>query len=68
MDAQLRLIPRPQALPQDATPAHEAAEAPSAWRIDDTTRERGRAGIARARDALRHARRPLPGDRHSTAA
>lgn len=46
----------------------EAAEAPLQWRIDDTARERGRAGISRAREALRNARRPRPADHHTTAA
>jgi hypothetical protein len=69
MDAQLRLIPRPAALRDgEAGHAGEAAEAPSQWRIDDGARERGRAGITRAREALRNARRPLPGERHTTAA
>lgn len=69
MDAQLRLIPRPAAAGDGAT-AHttEAPEAPSAWRIDDGARERGRAGISRAREALQNARRPLPRDHHTTAA
>jgi hypothetical protein len=80
MDAQLRLIPRPAArrvepgthggLHDDtgAGTSPEPAEAPRQWRIDDTARERGRVGISRAREALRQARRPVPGDRHSTAA
>jgi hypothetical protein len=80
MDAQLRLIPRPAArraepgahggLPDDRGPgtSPEPAEAPRQWRIDDTARERGRVGISRAREALRQARRPVPGDHHSTAA
>jgi len=76
MDAQLRLIPRP-ATPSDEAPtrrrrtgaprpapASEATEAPAHWRIDDSARERGRAGISRAREALRNARRPLPTDPH----
>jgi hypothetical protein len=79
MDAQLRLIPRPAARRDDPgahgdrhddTPgtSPEPTEAPRQWRIDDTARERGRVGISRAREALRQARRPLPGDHHSTAA
>lgn len=68
MDAQLRLIPRPAASEGEAGPATEAAEAPTQWRIDDGARERGRAGINQAREALKNARRPLPGDRHTTAA
>jgi len=76
MDAQLRLIPRSEAR-RAATPAGaptlgrrsaEPAEAPVHWRIDDGARERGRAGISRARRALERARQPLPGDRHITAA
>ncbi len=69
MDAQLRLIPR-STTPRTAQSgsAHDPAEAPSQWRIDDTARERGRVGISRAREALRNARRPLPSERHTTAA
>ena len=79
MDAQLRLLPRSEARRADAdtsTPSTprprrrpvEAAEAPAQWRIDDGARERGRAGISRARQALRQARHPVPGERHTTAA
>ena len=76
MDAQLRLIPRSEARRADARPGTDRrpsaptdpAEAPAQWRIDDHARERGRAGITRARQALEAARRPLPGDRHITAA
>jgi len=76
MDAQLRLIPRTDARGASADPAAtarrrsptDAAEAPAQWRIDDGARERGRAGISRARQALRQARHPLPGERHTTAA
>jgi hypothetical protein len=68
MDPQLRLIPRPAAPHDDAPTGHEAAEAPSQWRIDDTARERGKVGVSRAREALRNARRPLPADHHTTAA
>jgi hypothetical protein len=76
MDAQLRLIPRlttpgdgpatPRTRPPRSGP--ERAEAPLQWRIDDTARERGRAGLSRAREVLRQARRPLPGEHHTTAA
>jgi hypothetical protein len=38
---------------------HEPVEAPASWRIDDTTREVGRSGLALARAALRQAR-PAP--------
>jgi hypothetical protein len=58
-------------VPEHRVPEHRApepAEAPAAWRIDDTARERGRRGISQAREALRRARRPLPGDGHPTAA
>jgi len=76
MDAQLRLIPRPAAHRGEPATARtprpgsgpEPTEAPLQWRIDDTARERGRAGISRAREVLRHARRPLPDERHTTAA
>ncbi len=88
MDAQLRLIPRPERPPADdgqgpargpaarrvgertaVRPSTErSTEAPAQWRIDESARERGRAGISRAREALRNARRPHPGDHHSTAA
>jgi len=76
MDAQLQLIPRSEARRADARPgtdprpstATDPAEAPAQWRIDDGARERGRAGISRARQALQAARQPLPGDRHITAA
>jgi hypothetical protein len=76
MDAQLRLLPRSEARGADADPSTprpgrrpvEAAEAPAQWRIDDGARERGRAGISRARQALRQARHPVPGERHTTAA
>ena len=77
MDAQLRLIPRPEARRADVHPGTAArtapsttdpAEAPTQWRIDDDARERGRAGLSRARQALRSARQPLPGERHITAA
>jgi hypothetical protein len=70
MDAQLRLIPRSQAStgePAPAGPPSEPDEAPIHWRIDDTARERGRVGVSRAREALRHARRPLIHN-HTTAA
>jgi hypothetical protein len=33
-------------------------ETPRAWRLDEHTREVGRAGVARAREALRAGRRP----------
>jgi hypothetical protein len=46
----------------------EPAEAPIHWRIDDSARARGRAGISQAREALGQARRPIGGDRHHTAA
>lgn len=46
----------------------EAPEAPMSWRIDESARQRGRAGISQAREALRHARRPLADSRHATAA
>ena len=61
MDAQLRLIPRSEARRADARPGTDRrpsaattdpTEAPAQWRIDDTARERGRAGISRARQAL----------------
>jgi hypothetical protein len=77
MDAQLRLIPRSEARRADARPGTDRrpseattdpTEAPAQWRIDDTARERGRAGISRARQALQAARQPLPGERHITAA
>jgi hypothetical protein len=76
MDAQLRLIPRPEARRADARPGTDArpttapdpTEAPAQWRIDDGARERGRAGVSRARQALQAARQPLPGERHITAA
>ena len=53
--------------PDLATPV-EAAEAPIQWRIDDSARQRGRAGISRAREALRQAHRRLPHQAHTTAA
>lgn len=68
MDPQLRLIPRPAAVADDPTSGPDPAEAPVQWRIDDNARERGKAGITRAREALRNARRPLPADHHTTAA
>ncbi|HEY6532043.1 MAG TPA: hypothetical protein VIY72_07050 [Acidimicrobiales bacterium] len=72
MDAQLRLIPRGQASTNDSRPGphggDEPSEAPVQWRIDDSARQRGRAGISQAREALRQARRPLPHDSHTTAA
>ena len=53
----------------DRSPARvEPDEAPIQWRIDDSARERGRAGISRAREALSQARRPLPDHGHTTAA
>jgi hypothetical protein len=49
-------------------PATDPAEAPAQWRIDDDARERGRAGISRARQALQAARPPRVHERHTTAA
>jgi len=46
----------------------EPVEAPVRWRIDNSARERGRAGITQAREALRRARRPAPDGTHTTAA
>jgi hypothetical protein len=76
MDAQLRLIPRPEARRAATRPGArtadtapgEAPEAPAQWRIDDGARQRGREGISRAREALQQARQPLPAHRHTTAA
>jgi hypothetical protein len=58
MDTQLRLLPSERRRPN--------------WRIDDATREIGRAGVERARAALRQAR-PVadidePGHSHAPAA
>ena len=55
MDAQLRLL-------AEARSAH-TSEAPTPWRIDDTTKAVGRSGLALAREALRQARQGA----HTTA-
>ncbi len=57
----------PATAPRSRT-ATDAAEAPSQWRIDDDARERGRAGISRARQALQAARPPRVHEHHTTAA
>lgn len=50
MTSQLRLLTEPSSGP--------AVEAPTSWRIDETTKAVGRSGVALARQALRQARRP----------
>ena len=66
-DAATRARARAGATPSDAS-AHDPAEAPVQWRIDDGARERGRAGISRARQALQAARASRPFDHHHTTA
>jgi hypothetical protein len=68
-----RLRSAPPATTDHASPTTrgdevEPNEAPVHWRIDDSARERGRAGISRAREALGQARRPLTSHHHTTAA
>jgi hypothetical protein len=48
MEAQLRLLAEARSV--------DTPEAPASWRIDATTKEVGRSGIAMAREALRRAR------------
>ena len=68
MDAQLRLLTAEhRASHRTGSDPGEPLEAPVAWRIDDTTRAVGRSGLAKARAALRQARRPVLVDAHATA-
>lgn len=43
-------------------------ETPPEWRLDETTREVGRRGLAEARQALAAARRAMPDDQAQPAA
>jgi hypothetical protein len=56
MDAQLHLLASPGGDERPDTPS-DPAGTPAAWRLDERTREIGRQGVARARQALADARR-----------
>jgi hypothetical protein len=58
---------RPRSSRRSST-TDEPVEAPVRWRIDESARARGRAGISQAREALRRARRTAPDGTHTTAA
>ncbi len=54
-----RTRPQPESSPQQGQLRLVIDESPTPWRLDDTTREIGRRGVARAREVLRTRPGPL---------